>query len=258
MIEAVNVLVMPKKKKSLTDLFLEPNPKNTCRIPLTPEECIQPPPKPPQMYEITWRIFRIMAEFVEGFQFLSEFTNEVTVFGSARFKSNHRWYKVAREFGQLCATHGFTIITGGGPGIMEAANRGAAEKGGESIGLNIQLPMEQRINKYVTRGRGFHYFFTRKVMLAASAQAYVYFPGGFGTMDELFEMVTLIQTGKMQHIPIVLVGHDFWDPLLAWIEETMRDREKTVSPKDMKIFQVVDTAEEALDLIKNSTERTFF
>jgi uncharacterized protein (TIGR00730 family) len=141
---------------------------------------------------------------------------------------------------------------------MEGTNRGAMEKGGESIGLNIQLPTEQRINKYVKRSRGFHYFFTRKVMLAASAQAYVYFPGGFGTMDELFEMVTLIQTEKMQKIPIVLVGHDFWDPLVTWIEQTMVKKEKTISKTDTDIFVVVDTAEEAFDLIKDCTERSFF
>jgi len=229
-----------------------------CRIPLTTDEAVHPPAEPPKMNDITWRIFRIMAEFVEGFQFLSEFKNEVTIFGSARSKPGNRWYKEARKFGNILAENGFTVITGGGPGVMEGANRGAMEKGGESIGLNIQLPMEQRINEYVKRGRGFHYFFTRKVMLAASAQAYVYFPGGFGTLDELFEMVTLIQTGKMQPIPIVLVGRDFWKPMIKWVETTLLEKEKTVSAKDIKILQVVDTAEEAFDLIKDSTERSFF
>lgn len=249
---------MPKIKEIIDHTTHKHTANGICRIPLTPDESIEKSPTPPRMYEITWRIFRIMAEFVEGFQFLSEFSREVTIFGSARFKADNRWYKEARRFGKLLADHGFTVITGGGPGIMEAANRGAFENGGESIGLNIQLPMEQRINKYVKRGRGFHYFFTRKVMLAASAQAYVYFPGGFGTMDELFEIITLIQTKKMQHIPIVLVGHDFWDPLMEWVDKIMMKKEKTISPKDRKIFKIVDTAEEAFELIKDSEERTFF
>ena len=210
------------------------------------------------MHEITWRIFRIMAEFVEGFQFLSEFSREVTIFGSARFKPSSPWYKEARKLGNLLADCGFTVITGGGPGIMEAANRGATERGGQSVGLNIQLPMEQRINPYVKRGRGFHYFFTRKVMLAASAQAYVYFPGGFGTLDEMFEMVTLIQTGKMQKIPVVLVGRSFWDPMMDWVKKTLLENEKTISAKDLEIIRVVDSAEEAFKLIENSLDRSFF
>jgi len=209
------------------------------------------------MHEITWRIFRIMAEFVEGFQFLSEFNREVTIFGSARCKPSNRWYKEARKLGNLLAECGFTVITGGGPGIMEAANRGATERGGQSVGLNIQLPMEQRINEYVKKGRGFHYFFTRKVMLAASAQAYVYFPGGFGTLDEMFEIVTLIQTGKMQKIPVVLVGKEFWAPLFDWARTTLV-KEGTINPKDLELMQIVDTAEEAFKIVENSSDRSFF
>ncbi|MBU0646175.1 TIGR00730 family Rossman fold protein [Patescibacteria group bacterium] len=214
--------------------------------------------QPPRMYELTWRIFRIMSEFVEGFQFLSQSEKEVTIFGSARFKQFNKWYREARKLGQLLAQGGFTVVTGGGPGIMEAANRGAGEKGGVSIGLNIQLPAEQRINKYVNRGRGFHYFFTRKVMLAASAQAYVFFPGGFGTLDELFEMIVLIQTKKAQRVPIVLVGHEFWDPLTDWIDQMLVKTQKTVSRQDCQIYTVVNTAKQAYDLIKDSQERTFF
>lgn len=210
------------------------------------------------MNDITWRIFRIMAEFVDGFQFLSTSNKEVTVFGSARLKPNTTWYKEAEAFGRLAAEGGFTIITGGGPGIMEAANKGAFEAGGESLGLNIQLPMEQRANPYITRGKGFHYFFTRKVMLSASAQAYVYFPGGFGTLDELFEMVVLIQTDKMQSIPVVLVGRDFWEPLLAWVKEAMVDTHGTLHQEELNLLQVVDSGAEAWEIVKHSKEREIF
>lgn len=226
-----------------------------CRLPLGADESRS---QPTRLYEITWRIFRIMAEFVEGFQFLSESSREVTFFGSARTKPTDRWYKEGVKLGKLLASHGYTVVTGGGPGIMEAVNKGAFEAGGASIGLNIQLPTEQRINPYVTRGRGFHYFFIRKVMLAASAQAYVYFPGGFGTLDEFFEIVTLIQTGKMQSTPVVCVGKDFWSGLFDWVERVQMKSFKTISPKDRKLFQVVDTAQEAFEVICTSQERTFF
>ncbi|MBI4592244.1 TIGR00730 family Rossman fold protein [Candidatus Uhrbacteria bacterium] len=231
------------------------SPLPLCRLPLSPEE---KPTKPTSLNEITWRIFRIMAEFVEGFQFLSESSREVTFFGSARMKKSDRWYKEAQKLGKLLAKNGFTVITGGGPGIMEAGNKGAKDGGGVSIGLNIQLPMEQRINPYVTKGRGFHYFFTRKVMLAASAQAYVYFPGGFGTLDELFEIITLIQTGKMQPTPVVCVGKDFWSGLFSWVEQTQMETYKTIAAKDLNIVSIVDTAQEAFSLICHSEERTFF
>ncbi len=227
-----------------------------CRLPLPSGE--RPNNVPTKMNDITWRIFRIMAEFVEGFQFLSESSREVSIFGSARFKPTDTWYKEAQKLGRLLAECGFTIITGGGPGIMEAGNRGAVDANGVSLGLNIQLPSEQRTNPYVTRGRGFHYFFTRKVMLAASAQAYVYFPGGFGTLDEFFEIVTLIQTGKMQSTPIVCVGKEFWGGLMEWIETTQKDLYKTISSKDMQLFTIVDSAEEAFAIVSKSEERTFF
>lgn len=228
--------------------------KNICRLPLAPDETKN---QPARLYEITWRIFRIMAEFVEGFQFLSESSREVTFFGSARFKPSHKWYKEAEKLGRLLAECGFTVITGGGPGIMEAVNKGANKAGGPSIGLNIQLPTEQRINKYVTRGRAFHYFFTRKVMLAASAQAYVYFPGGFGTLDEFFEILTLIQTGKMQKIPMVCVGREFWSGLFEWVKRVPLTM-STIVQKDLSLFTVVDTAEEAFEIVKTSKDRSFF
>ena len=231
---------------------------SVCRIPLAPDETTRPDAAPAQMHEITWRIFRIMAEFVEGFQFLSEFSREVTIFGSARLPETHPWYQEARRLGQLLGECGYTTITGGGPGIMEAANRGAFERDGESVGINIQLPLEQRVNAYVKRSRGFHYFFTRKVMLAASAQAYVFFPGGFGTLDEMFEMITLIQTGKAARIPIILVGKSFWRPLIDWVNDQMIPH-KLISPDDRKIYRVVATAQEAFDIIQDeSWDRSFF
>lgn len=199
-----------------------------------------------------------MAEFVEGFQFLSESSHEVTFFGSSRFKKGSRWYREAEGLAKKLAQCGFTIITGGGPGIMEAGNKGAKEGGGLSIGLNIQLPMEQRTNRYVTKGRGFHYFFTRKVMLAASAQAYVFFPGGFGTLDEFFEIITLIQTGKMQSIPVVCVGKEYWSGLVSWLEEVEVRRYKTINAEDLKLFHVVDSVEEAFKIVNTSKERSFF
>ncbi len=212
-----------------------------------------------KMSDITWRIFRIMSEFVEGFQFLSQFKKEVTIFGSARVKQNSKWYKEAETLGKLLAKSNYIVITGGGPGIMEAANKGAhSVDPKKSIGINIQLPAEQRTNAYVTKSKGFYYFFTRKVMLAASAQAYIFFPGGFGTSDEFFEMITLVQTGKMQKLPIILVGKDFWQPLVDWMKNNLIKKYKTISPNDIKLFHLVDTAEEAMKYIKKSKERTIF
>lgn len=205
---------------------------------------------------INWRIFRIMSEFVEGFEFLSQLHREVTFFGSARLSSRHPYYKMARDLAGRCAKAGFAVITGGGPGIMEAANRGAFEKGGESVGLNISLPEEQRKNKYVKKAKGFHYFFTRKVMLSASAQAYVFFPGGFGTLDELFEMVTLIQTGKMSgDVPVILMGSEYWQPMLDWIEKELLTKNKTIYKKDFELLQLCDSPAKAMEIIKATTER---
>lgn len=207
-----------------------------------------------------WRVFRIMAEFVDGFQFLADFKKTVTFFGSARFTENNEWYKEAQKLSRLLSKEGFSIITGGGPGIMEAANRGALEgKRGSSIGLNIQLPYEQRINPYVRKPIGFHYFFTRKVMLSYSAQAYVFFPGGFGTFDEAFEILTLIQTHKIyDRIPVVFVGKDFWGNVQKFMKEYMAEKYKTVDLEDLRLYSIVDTAEEALRIIKKSKPRNRF
>jgi uncharacterized protein (TIGR00730 family) len=234
--------------------------ENTCRIPMTKEEreYCEAQGIQPKMSELTWRIFRIMSEFVEGFQFLSTLKKEVTIFGSARFPAEHKWYREAVKMGNLLAENGYTVVTGGGPGIMEAANRGAYEAGGNSVGINIQLPMEQRINPYVQKSRAFHYFFTRKVILAASAQAYIYFPGGYGTMDEFFEILTLIQTEKTQQIPVVCIGKEFWEPLFEWIKNSMYEKLDAIYHEDLDLVRIVDTAEEAIEIIKQSKDRSFF
>jgi len=212
----------------------------------------------PHASEITWRVFRIMAELVEGFQLLTQISREVTVYGSARTHPQSHWYKEAEALGRMLGKHGFTVVTGGGPGIMEAANKGCFESGGASVGLNIQLPHEQRLNKYTTLSRGFHYFFTRKVMMAAASQAYVFFPGGFGTMDEMFEMVTLVQTGKSSKMPIILVGKEFWAPLIAWLETTVYGTHDAIDAADLRIFTVVDTAKEAFAIVAKAPDRDLF
>lgn len=204
----------------------------------------------------SWRIFRIMAEFVDGFNFISKFKKSVTFFGSARFTEKNRHYKEAQKLARLLARAGYAIVTGGGPGIMEAANKGAAEGQGESIGLNIQLPFEQRVNAYVKKAAGFNYFFTRKVMLAFSAQAFVFFPGGYGTLDETFEMLTLRQTHKINpRIPIILVGRDYWGPLCRWLTDNAMKKHGTIDKQEIKLWDLTDTAEEAFALIKKAAPK---
>lgn len=206
-----------------------------------------------------WRVFRIMAEFVDGFQFLADFKKTVTFFGSARFDEKNKWYAEARKLASLLAQENIGVISGGGPGIMEAANRGAAEAGGDSIGLNIKLPYEQRINPWVKKAIAFHYFFVRKVMLSYSAQAYVFFPGGFGTLDEVFEIITLIQTKKVSGtIPVILVGKEFWQPICEWIDEALYQKFATIDKEDMSLYRLVDTAEEALAVAKAAPLRKEF
>ena len=197
----------------------------------------------------TWRLFRILSEFVDGFEVMSEVGPAVTVFGSARTKPDDPVYQQAVECGRQIVARDLGVITGGGPGIMEAANKGAIEAGGKSVGLNIDLPMEQDPNKYQTHQLDFRYFFIRKVMFVKYACGFVCFPGGFGTMDEFFEAVTLIQTLKIEPFPVVLVGHDFWDGLVDWIRGTMLEKYETVSAKDMDLFHVVDSVEEAVEHI---------
>lgn len=197
----------------------------------------------------SWRVFKIMAEFVDGFETLSTLPPAVTVFGSARTKPDNPAYAQAERAGRLLAENGIATITGGGPGIMEAANKGAYEAGGVSVGLNIALPMEQIPNPYQTIKLDFNYFFCRKVMFVKYAKAFIIFPGGFGTMDEFFEALTLMQTLKIKPFPVVCVGVSFWGGLLDWIRDTLRDRFETVSPHDMELVRVVDDAEEAVRMV---------
>lgn len=204
---------------------------------------------------ISWQVLRIMAEFVDGFAFLSKLRRSVTFFGSARLKPDDPYYRLARGLARRLAEEGFTIVTGGGPGIMEAGNRGAVDGGGLSVGLNIELPMEQRFNAWVRQGMGFHYFFSRKFMLDYSAMAYVYFPGGYGTLDELFTVLTLIQTGKAdRNVPVILMGKRHWTPLTEWMKDTLLAH-GLVAAADLDIWHCTDEIEHALQIIRNAGDR---
>lgn len=195
-------------------------------------------------------------DFHHGLQMISKYSNSVTVFGSARFGEEHPEYIKARELGGLLAKFGHPVITGGSRGIMEAANRGAFENGGESIGLNIQLPNEQAANVYTTDSMGFKYFAPRKVMLAYSSSVFVVFPGGFGTLDELFEIVTLVQTGKMPPVSIVLVGTEFWKPFDSYISYYFENEMKTISPGDTELYYITDDLEEVITIANQARERS--
>lgn len=199
----------------------------------------------------SWQIFKIMAEFVDGFEKLAKIGPCVSIFGSARTKNENKYYEMAVEIGRLLTERGYGVITGGGPGIMEAGNKGAYEAGGKSVGINIELPFEQFHNRYIDRDKllDFDYFFVRKVMFMKYSQGYIVLPGGFGTMDELFEAMTLIQTGKIARFPIVLVGVDYWKGLIDWIKSKMLETERNINPEDLKLFRLVDTAEEAAEHI---------
>ena len=200
----------------------------------------------------TWQIFKIMAEFVEGFEKMSKIGPCVSIFGSARTKPDSRYYQLAEDIAHKLTLEGYGVITGGGPGIMEAATKGAQKAGGKSVGLNIKLPFEQSPNQYIDHDKSitFDYFFVRKLMFIKYAQGFVVLPGGFGTMDELFESITLIQTGKIGRFPIVMVGKDYWQGLMEWIK-TILVTEKYINPDDLKLFTLVDTAEEAVTVIDN-------
>lgn len=198
-----------------------------------------------------WAIMRVMSEFVEGFDKLAQIGPCVSIFGSARTKPDNKYYKMAEEIAARLVEHGYGVITGGGPGIMEAGNKGAFEAKGKSVGLNIDLPFEQFNNRYIDSDKliNFKYFFVRKVMFVKYAQGFVVMPGGMGTLDELFEALTLIQTEKTGRFPIVLVGKSFWDGLIAWIKEVVLEQENNISPQDMDLLNVVDTVEEAVQVI---------
>jgi uncharacterized protein (TIGR00730 family) len=195
-----------------------------------------------------WRMFRIMAEFVDGFEALADCSPAVSIFGSARVTPDHPDYQKAEAIARQLAREGFAVITGGGPGVMEAANKGAHEAGGRSVGLNIELPMEQSPNTYSNIKVSFRYFFVRKVMFVKYASGFVILPGGFGTLDELFEAITLVQTGKIRPFPVVLVGQAYWAGLVAWIRDVMMQDQK-ISAKDLAILRVVETAEEAVAVV---------
>ncbi len=199
----------------------------------------------------SWRMFRILAEFVDGFEVLPEVYPAVSIFGSARTKPQSRHYKIAYQIARLLVENGFNVISGGGPGIMEAANKGAAEAGGKSVGLHIHLPSEQEPNPYANIRLEFRYFFIRKVMFIKYAVAYIILPGGFGTMDELFEALTLIQTRRIKPFPVILVDEKFWCGMVEWMRNTLL-KIKTISEKDLDIFCIVDTAEEAVDIVKKT------
>lgn len=198
----------------------------------------------------SWQIFKIMAEFVDGFEKLAKIGPCVSIFGSARTPKENKYYKLSEDIARLLTENGYGVISGGGPGIMEAANKGAYEAGGKSVGLNIELPFEQFHNKFIDRDKliEFNYFFVRKVMFMKYSQGFIVLPGGFGTMDEMFEAITLIQTGKIARFPIVLVGSEYWSGLLDWVENHMLDA-KNISKDDLNLYRVVDTAEEAVDHI---------
>ncbi|MCB9186351.1 MAG: TIGR00730 family Rossman fold protein [Flavobacteriales bacterium] len=200
----------------------------------------------------SWQIFKIMAEFVEGFETLARIGPCVSIFGSARTEPHHEFYKLTENIAYQLAMNGFGIITGGGPGIMEAANKGARLAGGKSVGLNIDLPFEQKSNPYIDMDKliNFDYFFVRKLMFTKYAQGFVVLPGGFGTMDELFEALTLIQTGKVARFPIVLVKTEYWGGLFDWIKQRMLEHQGNISEEDLNLFRLVDTAEDAVAHIK--------
>lgn len=199
----------------------------------------------------SWRMFHIMAEFVEGFDALAKYHPAVSIFGSTRAKPGDEVYQKAERIGQLLAENGFSVITGGGPGVMEAANKGASSAGGKSIGLNIELPLEQKPNPYANITLKFRYFFVRKVMFVKYAVSYIILPGGFGTMDELFESVTLIQTHKIKPFPVILVGSNYWKGLLDWIKEVVL-KEGRISPEELGVFQLIDDPEEVVKTVKKT------
>ena len=203
----------------------------------------------------SWSIFKIMGEFVNGYEKMSQIGPSISIFGSARTKNNHKYYLLAKEIASSIVENGYGVITGGGPGIMEAANKGAKEANGKSIGLCIELPFEKKEsdNIYIDHDKkiDFDYFFVRKVMFMKYAQGFVVMPGGFGTLDELFEAITLIQTTKIEKFPIILVGSTFWSGLIDWIKETLMENNKTVSNDDMYIFHIVDEKEEVIKILED-------
>ncbi len=221
----------------------------------------QPPPGDPGLLRVPCdvegeddrRLERIHDEVERGFDALRDIDDGVSIFGSARVAEGHRWYELCRETAAALAREGFTVITGGGPGLMAAANRGAAEAGGDSVGLNIELPMEQEPNPYANRQLNFHYFFARKLMFVRYARAFVIMPGGFGTLDELFEALTLIQTHRIKHFPVILVESEFWKPMLGWIDDVLED-DGLISAGDKELLMVADTPAEVCSHVRRASD----
>ena len=205
--------------------------------------------------EDPWRIFRIMAEFVDSFQTLSQVGPAVTIFGSARTRPNDKYYRAAVAIAKGLAQHNLAVITGGGPGIMEAANKGAAQGGGKSIGLNIELPHEQSGNRFTNLPLHFHYFFSRKVCFVKYSLGFVFMPGGFGTLDEFFEVVTLVQTQRIPQFPLILFGRAHWSGLLRWMKAELQDQNKLISPGDLDLVAVTDDPREAVHIILDYERR---
>jgi len=205
----------------------------------------------------SWAIFKIMGEFVNGFEKMSKIGPCVSIFGSARTKTDDKYYQLATDIAKAIVGQGYGVITGGGPGIMEAGNKGAHLGGGTSVGLNIELPFEQHNNPYIDSDKSldFDYFFVRKVMFVKYSQGFVVMPGGFGTLDELFEAMTLIQTGKIEKFPIILVSTEFWGGLIDWVKSTLLDKFSNISPKDLDLMHIVDTPEEVLDILDTFYEK---
>ncbi len=204
--------------------------------------------------EDPWRIFRIMAEFVDSFETLSQVGPAVTIFGSARAARSDPWYKAAIELGRELAKNDFAVITGGGPGIMEAANKGAAEGKGKSVGLNIELPFEQKPNRYANVPIHFHYFFSRKVCFVKYSTGFVFLPGGFGTLDEFFEIITLVQTQRIPRFPLILFGRNYWRGLIRWMKVALESNE-FINPDDLELASVTDDVQEAIDLMVDYRRR---
>ncbi|MCF6149775.1 MAG: TIGR00730 family Rossman fold protein [Candidatus Kuenenia sp.] len=231
-----------KKKQSLK--------KNSGKVKIIPDHRITGVIENHDKEISSWRLFKIIGEFVNGYEFLKKYELAASIFGTSRLGFHDKVYKDAQKLGYKLAMAGFAVITGGGPGVMEAANKGAFKAGGKSVGINIKLPHEQETNKYVQESIEFNYFFVRKLMLSFASEVYIFFPGGFGTLDELFEMITLVQTKKSKPIPIILVNKEFWKPLLDWIENQIYKENHAICKKDMDIFHLVDTADDAFLLVK--------
>jgi hypothetical protein len=241
----------PKERRRRGRLTVRPDAPHpaTERARRTDDEALlQRPTRPEFLDTDPWRSLRILSEFVEGFDALAAVGPAVSVFGSARTKTDHPYYQQARELGSRLAQQGYAVITGGGPGIMEAANRGCQEAGGLSVGCNIELPHEQGLNPYIDLGVEFRYFFARKVMFVKYADAFVIFPGGYGTLDEMFEALTLIQTKKVRNFPLILMGSEYWGGLLDWIRSSLIELE-AIRPEDVDLMRVCDDPAEACDII---------